>query len=170
MQPLASIFALVVLVEGAVAMDSPGKRRRELRAQLSDLSKRMKVEREKIARKEKHWNLQAFPTLVNTVVAVYVRTECDPQPVCEFLAREGNNHGWDDLDNDIMLLLALCGGVSRTASSAIDVRSAISSRAQCARSLLRRGTIRGNTPRQKTYPQNGGKIVAVFFCKTQQCS
>ena len=34
-------------------MDSPGKRRRDIRAQLSELSKRVKVEREKNARQDK---------------------------------------------------------------------------------------------------------------------
>ena len=97
-------------------MESPGKRRRDIRGQLSDLSKRMKAEREKIAREIKHWNLQAFPTLANTAVAVYILTECDPQPVCEFLAREGIKRGWDDLDNDNMLLLTLDLFLGKTAA------------------------------------------------------
>ena len=93
-------------------MDSPGKRKRGLRVQLASLSKEMKAERERLARKDAHWKLHG--TFGNTALAVYMLTDCAVQPVCEFLKRGGEQRGWDDLDVDSMLLLVVDFFLGRT--------------------------------------------------------
>ena len=64
---------------------------------------------------------------------------------------------------------SLCASFSVPGSlwaRALDLRADSEfSRAEIARCLFQRGTIRGNTPRRKTCLQNGSNIAAVFFAK-----